>query len=179
VQSLERTAHRAGYDAQLIRAVNDINERQKSLLFEELRRYFGNRLGGATIALWGLAFKPNTDDMREAPSRNLMEALWSVEARVQAYDPVAMREAARLYPDEVDSGKLVLAPDAEAALSGADALVVCTEWREFQMPDYAEIRNRLSNPVIFDGRNILDPARAAQEGIGYYGIGVGDNGWHK
>jgi UDPglucose 6-dehydrogenase len=179
VQSLERIAFSAGYDAQLVRAINAVNDRQKELLFQKLRTHFGDSLGEKTIALWGLSFKPNTDDMREAPSRALMESLWSIGSRVQAYDPGAMQEARRLYPQEVANGKLVLASSAEEALDGATALVICTEWREFQMPDYDEVRTRLEVPVIFDGRNILDPVRAARAGIDYYGIGVGLNGWHK
>jgi UDPglucose 6-dehydrogenase len=179
VQSLERVASGAGYDAQLLRAVNDVNARQKRLLFQKVSAHFGGALDGRTIALWGLAFKPNTDDMREAPSRDLMEALWDAGATVRAFDPAAMHEAERHYPAQVADGRLVLVPDAEAALPGADALVICTEWREFQMPDYAVIAEMLREPVIFDGRNILDSVRVAQEGLTYYGIGVGQNGWHK
>lgn len=179
VQSIESEARRAGYDAQLLRAVNDVNERQKDLLFQKIDAFFGHRLEGVTIAVWGLSFKPNTDDMREAPSRTLMEALWQAGARVQAYDPAAMNEAARLYPEQIGSGQLVLTSDAEEALRGANALAICTEWREFQMPDYAQIAEMISHEVIFDGRNILDRNRAAQEGLTYIGIGLGENGWHK
>lgn len=179
VQSVEREAHRAGYDAELLRAVNNVNERQKSLLFQKISAYFGHQLQGCSIAVWGLAFKPNTDDMREAPSRVLMEALWEAGARVVAFDPAAMQEAARLYPEQIATGQLVLAPDAEAALVGANALAICTEWREFQMPDYGFIAEHLSHDVIFDGRNILDRNRAAKEGLTYIGIGLGDSAWQK
>ncbi|MEZ4499357.1 MAG: UDP-glucose/GDP-mannose dehydrogenase family protein [Thermomicrobiales bacterium] len=179
VQSVEREAHRAGYDAELLRAVNNVNERQKSLLFQKISAYFEHQLPGCSIAVWGLAFKPNTDDMREAPSRVLMEALWAAGARVVAFDPAAMQEAARLYPEQIATGQLVLAPDAEAALVGANALAICTEWREFQMPDYGFIAEHLSHDVIFDGRNILDRNRAAKEGLTYIGIGLGDSAWQK
>ena len=179
VQSIEREADRAGYDAQLLRAVNNVNERQKDLLFAKIDAYFGHQLTGRTIAIWGLSFKPNTDDMREAPSRTLMESLWGAGATVRAYDPAAMHETARLYPEQVASGQLTLVPDAEEVLTGADALAICTEWREFQMPDYALIAEMVSHAVIFDGRNILDRHRAVNEGLTYVGIGLGENGWHK
>lgn len=179
VWSLERVADSVGYDAQLLRAVSSVNERQKGVLFTKISRHYGGNLAGRTIALWGLAFKPNTDDMREAPSRVLMEALWAAGATVRAFDPAAMKEAARLYPNEVASGQLVLCENAEAALEGADSLAICTEWRVFQTPDFDAIRSALKEPVIFDGRNILDETRLAREGITYYGIGLGANGWHK
>ncbi|MGD9711424.1 MAG: UDP-glucose/GDP-mannose dehydrogenase family protein [Thermomicrobiales bacterium] len=176
VQSIEREANRAGYDAQLLRAVNQVNERQKDVLFTKIDTFFAHQLRGKTIAVWGLSFKPNTDDMREAPSRALMEALWSAGAVVRAYDPAAMNEAARIYSAQIDSGELTLVSDAEEALTGADALAICTEWREFQMPDYARIAATIGHGVIFDGRNILDRHRAAAEGLTYIGIGLGENG---
>jgi UDPglucose 6-dehydrogenase len=176
VQSLEREAHRAGYEADLLRAVNEVNERQKGLLFTKIDAFFDHQLEGKVIAIWGLAFKPNTDDMREAPSRVLMESLWEAGATVRAFDPAAMQETARLYPDQVASGQLVFAGDAEDALTGTSALAICTEWREFQMPDYAQIAERVSHAVVFDGRNILDRNRASAEGLTYYGIGLGENG---
>jgi UDPglucose 6-dehydrogenase len=179
VWSLEREAEAVGYDAQLLRSVSSVNERQKRVLFNKINRHFGGNLAGRSIAIWGLAFKPNTDDIREAPSRTLMEALWEAGATVRAYDPAAMEETARHYPAEVESGKLLLCDSAEEALEGADTLAICTEWRVFQSPDFEEIKRALKEPVIFDGRNILDETRAAREGISYYGIGLGDNGWHK
>ncbi len=179
VQSLEREADLIGYDAQLLRAVNAVNNRQKQILFEKISSYFGGNLRGRTIAIWGLSFKPNTDDMREAPSRVLMEALWEEGCKVQAFDPVAANETRRLYPEPIRDGVLSLADDAYSALAGADALAICTEWREFQMPDYRAIEQSLVQPVVFDGRNLLDPNRAAEEGITYYGVGIGSNGWHK
>jgi UDPglucose 6-dehydrogenase len=175
VSSLEKVAESVGYDARLVRAVNQVNDHQKNQLFEKIYAHFGGDLRGKTIALWGLAFKPNTDDMREAPSINLMTALWDAGAKVQAYDPVAMKEAAHLFESAVNEGDLILVDDAEAALSGADALAVCTEWRAFKMPDFDLLRSELRNPVIFDGRNMLDPIRVEREGLIYYGIGIGVN----
>jgi UDPglucose 6-dehydrogenase len=127
-------------------------------------------LRGKTIALWGLAFKPNTDDMREAPSRRLLEQLWAAGAKVQAYDPEARAEAQRVYGERVD---LTLCEDAYAALQGADALVVVTEWKAFWSPDFARIHSTLRTPVIFDGRNIYEPSAVEAAGIAYYGIGRG------
>src|SRR5690606_19540527 len=124
------------------------------------------------IALWGLAFKPNTDDMREAPSRTLMEALWAAGARVRAYDPVASRETRRIYGDRPD---LHLCRSAEEALDGADALAIVTEWREFRSPDFDMIKSRLREPVIFDGRNIYDPGLLKKLGIRYFAIGRGES----
>jgi UDPglucose 6-dehydrogenase len=173
VRSLERTAAQVGYDAPLLRAVETVNDRQKQVLFEKITARFGENLTGKTFAVWGLAFKPNTDDMREAPSRTLMEALWAAGATVRAHDPEAMTEAARLYPAEVASGQLVLCDDEESALDGAEALVICTEWRAFRAPDYDELKRRLVNPVVFDGRNIHDPIRMRREGVEHHGIGLG------
>ncbi|HEY8446606.1 MAG TPA: UDP-glucose/GDP-mannose dehydrogenase family protein [Thermomicrobiales bacterium] len=173
VRSLERVAAAVGYDAQLLRAVEDVNDRQKRVLFNKVSQYFQGDLKGRTFALWGLAFKPNTNDMREAPSRALMELLWQAGARVQAYDPEAMDEARRHYPKQVESGELVLCESEDAALVGAEALIICTEWRAFRSPDFDVIRTTLRQPVIFDGRNIYDPERMAREGITYFGIGLG------
>ena len=173
VRSLERTAAGNGYDAQLLRAVEDVNDRQKQVLFGKVERYFHGELAGKTIAVWGLAFKPNTDDMRDAPSRTLMEALWAAGARVQAYDPEAMAEARKLYPEQVADGRLGLCESEDAAADGADALVICTEWRAFRAPDFDVILGLLKRPVIFDGRNIHDPSRMEREGVTYFGIGLG------
>jgi UDPglucose 6-dehydrogenase len=177
VRSLERTAAEVGYDAQLLRAVEDVNDRQKELLYTKIAMHFGEpNLAGKAFAVWGLSFKPNTDDMREAPSRALMEALWRAGARVQAFDPEAMGEARRLYPEQVASGLLALGEQEDDALRGAEALVICTEWRAFRAPDYELVKELLRQPIIFDGRNIHDPSRMAREGITYYGIGLGLNG---
>jgi len=170
VQALERIAHGRGYRAQLLGAVEAVNRQQKGKLFELISRHFDGRLAGRTIALWGLAFKPNTDDMREAPSRPLMEALWSAGAKVRAFDPEARREARRLYGERDD---LVLCEDAGAALQGADALVVVTEWKAFRSPDFARIRAALAGAVVFDGRNLYDPATVEEAGLAYYGMGRG------
>jgi UDPglucose 6-dehydrogenase len=173
VRSLERVAAAAGYDAQLLRAVEDVNERQKRVLFQKVWEHFGGKLSGKTLAVWGLSFKPNTDDMRDAPSRALIEALWEVGAWVRAFDPEAMVEARRHYSDQVASGVLVLCEAEEDALEGAEALVICTEWRAFRSPDWDAVKAALKRPVVFDGRNIHDPDRMAQEGITYFGIGLG------
>ena len=170
VQALERTAHANGYGARLLGAVEAVNHDQKRKLFDLLSRHFDGDLRGKTVALWGLAFKPNTDDMREAPSRVLMEALWQAGAKVRAYDPQARREAARIYGQRDD---LVLCEDPAAALDGADALAVVTEWKVFRSPDFARIKAVLKTPVIFDGRNLYDPATVESAGLAYYGIGRG------
>ena len=168
VQALERTAHEVGYDARLLSAVEAVNRDQKRRLFEKIHDHFDGDLAGRTIALWGLAFKPNTDDMREAPSRVLMEALWEAGAQVQAHDPVAMDECHRIYGERDD---LVLADSPEAAAEGADALAVVTEWNLFRSPDFEVLKHQLKQPVIFDGRNIYDPQRLKELGFSYYGIG--------
>jgi UDPglucose 6-dehydrogenase len=168
VRALERTARGLGYEAELLQAVEAVNFRQKEVLFTKIRDYFGGELAGKTIALWGLSFKPNTDDMREASSRVLMEALWEAGARVRAYDPVAMEETQRIYGERAD---LTLANDALTAVDGADALVVVTEWSQFRSPNFDAIRSRLRTPVIFDGRNILDGPLARAAGLTYVSIG--------
>jgi UDPglucose 6-dehydrogenase len=170
VQALERTARSCGYQAQLLDAVEGVNRRQKGKLFELVSRHFGGELRGKTIALWGLAFKPNTDDMREAPSRPLLEALWSAGAKVRAFDPEARAETRRLYGERDD---LLLCEDAATAAQGADALVVVTEWKAFRSPDFARLRDTLAGAVIFDGRNLYDPAAVEEAGLAYYGIGRG------
>jgi len=170
IKALERAAAEAGYAAELLRAVESVNERQKHVLFAKMQGHYRQQLQGKTFALWGLSFKPNTDDMREAPSRVLMEALWHAGARVQAFDPEAMGEARRLYGERSD---LDLCPSPEAALQDADALVVMTEWSQFRSPDFDAIRTRLTAPVVFDGRNLYDPADLRAEGFTYYGIGRG------
>jgi len=139
-------------------------------LFAKIHRHFAGALDGRTFAVWGLAFKPNTDDMREAPSRALMEALWAHGARVQAYDPAAMSEASRLYDG---NGGLTLCDDPYEALHDADALVVLTEWNVFRSPDFARLRAALKQPVVFDGRNLYSPERMETDGFTYYGIGRG------
>ena len=170
VQALERTAAQIGYNAELLKATESVNNRQKARLFEKLAKHFGgaNKLNGKTIAIWGLSFKPNTDDMREAPSRTLMEALWQSGAKVQAFDPVAMDECQRIYGRRAD---LTLMGTKEAALRHADALVIVTEWQQFRAPDFDLIKTELKKPVIFDGRNLYNPERMIRECITYYSMG--------
>ena len=170
VQALERSARQVGYEPKILTAVEAVNRRQKSVLFEKIERHFAGRLSGLTIAVWGLAFKPNTDDMREAPSRVLLEALWDAGARVRAYDPIASAEAARLYGARPD---FELCDSVESALDGSDALAIITEWQEFRSPDFDAIKATLKHPVIFDGRNLYDPALMTRLGLTYYGIGRG------
>jgi UDPglucose 6-dehydrogenase len=170
VKALIATAREVGFEPRLLTAVEDRNEAQKRVLVEKIGRHYAGELAGKTFALWGLAFKPRTDDMREAASRVVMEALWDAGARVQAYDPEAMEEAQRIYGDRED---LTLCGTKEAALKGADALVVVTEWQAFRAPDFELVREKLKAPVIFDGRNLYDPARMARKGFAYYGIGRG------
>jgi UDPglucose 6-dehydrogenase len=170
VQALERTARQHGYGARILEAVEAVNNVQKTQLFARMQAHFGGELRGRTIAVWGLAFKPNTDDMREAPSRTLLAQLWDAGARVRAYDPEAMEEAQRIFGERDD---LVLCPKAYDALHDADALVVLTEWKAFWSPDFSRIRAALRTPVLFDGRNIYEPATVEAAGIAYYGIGRG------
>jgi UDPglucose 6-dehydrogenase len=170
VQALVRTASSVGAASSVLQAVEDVNRRQKQVLFDRLRSHFGGDLQGRTIAVWGLAFKPNTDDMREAPSRILLESLWEAGARVRAYDPVAMDEARRIYGERPD---LVLCRSAPDALRGADVLAIVTEWQEFRSPDFDAMRAALAQPVIVDGRNLYDPALMKRLGFTYYGIGRG------
>ncbi len=168
VQALERTAQEVGYEPQLLHAVEAVNHRQKELLFRKIDSFFDGQLAGKTVALWGLAFKPNTDDMRAASSRTLMEALWEAGARVRAFDPIAHEEARRIYGDRDD---LTVCATADAALEGADVLAVVTEWIEFRSPDFQEIREKLNYPALFDGRNIYDPQAVANAGLIHYSIG--------
>ncbi|MFP4061552.1 MAG: UDP-glucose dehydrogenase family protein [Halochromatium sp.] len=168
VRALERTATTIGYEAELLQAVEAVNHRQKERLFSKIEHYFEGALQGKTFALWGLAFKPNTDDMREASSRRLMEQLWAVGARVRAFDPVAAEEARRLYGERAD---LELVENRMDAVEGADALVIVTEWSEFRSPNFADIKAQLSTPVIFDGRNLFDPNQVTAAGLTYVSIG--------
>lgn len=160
-------AQQAGYDAPLIRSVEVVNQRQKKTLFTKLDAALGG-VAGRTIAIWGLAFKPNTDDMRDAPSRDLMAALWAAGATVRAYDPEAMRECARLYGERAD---LRLVESKEAALDGADALVICTEWQEFRALDTDLLAEHLPSMVIVDGRNLYDPMAMREAGFTYLCVG--------
>jgi UDPglucose 6-dehydrogenase len=169
VQALARSAKEVGYDASILQAVEAVNQRQKQVLFTKMKSHFGS-LSGKTIAFWGLSFKPNTDDMREAASRVLMELLWQEGANVRASDPVAMDECQRIYGERLD---LVLCKSANLALEGADALAIITEWQEFRSPDFTHIKKTLKSPVVFDGRNLYDPHLMAREGLAHYAIGRG------
>lgn len=168
VQALKRTAEEIDFEPLLLRAVEERNAQQKNVLFTKLNRHFNGQLDGKIIALWGLAFKPNTDDMRDAPSRVLMESLWQAGATVQAFDPEAMEEAQRIYGLRDD---LTLSGTPQAAVKGADALVICTEWRQFRAPDFDRLKELLKEPVIFDGRNMYEPERMKLKGFTYYAIG--------
>lgn len=168
VRALGQMAQQCGYDAPLISAVETVNNRQKQFLHQKLKSLFHDDLRGRTIALWGLAFKPETDDMREAPSRVLMEALWEEGARVQAYDPEAQDETRRLYGERPD---LILAENQNAALEGADALVICTEWSAFRNADLKQIAALMKTPLLLDGRNLFAPEDARAAGLAYHCIG--------
>ncbi len=168
VQALRRTAAENGVSMRVIDAVEAANEAQKHLLLSKIIARFGANLSGMRFALWGLAFKPNTDDMREAPSRVLMEGLWQRGAHVVAFDPVAAHEARRIYGDHP---QLTLVDTPEAALAGADALAIVTEWKMFRSPDFAVIHSALKQPVIFDGRNLYEPQHLRELGFEYFAIG--------
>ena len=170
VKALMRSAREVGYGTEILHAVESVNERQKSLLVRKLRKVLGGSVTGRTLALWGLAFKPNTDDMREAPSRVIIDELIAGGAHVRAYDPIAMEEAARLYQGQPN---FKVSRDAYEAADGADALLIVTEWQEFRSPDFDRLKELLAAPRIFDGRNLYDPALLARLGFEYFGIGRG------
>jgi len=169
-QALAHTARELGVPAELVQAVDAVNQRQKQRLFEKIASHYAGALQGKTIAVWGLAFKPNTDDMRDAPSLDLITALLHAGARVQAWDPVAVDTARRLLPAQP---ALVFARDAGAAVQGADALAVITEWHAFRSPDFDQLAATLRDRVVFDGRNIWEPDVVRAAGMQYYGIGRG------
>jgi len=168
VQALIRTADSIGMPLKVLKAVEDANETQKRILLEKIKGRFGADLKGMHFALWGLAFKPNTDDMRAASSRVVIEGLWQMGATVTAYDPVAMNESRRIFGDDP---RLAYADSPMHALEGADALVIVTEWKEFRAPDFDQIKATLKTPVIFDGRNLYQPSQVRAHGLEYYAIG--------
>lgn len=175
VQALVRTTDNIGYESKILKAVEAVNYAQKNKLFEYISKHFDltnnpDAIKGKTFALWGLSFKPNTDDMREAPSRVLMDQLWNAGAKVQAYDPEAMEETQRIYGSRAD---LNLMGTKESALNKADALIICTEWQNFRAPNFTLIKEQLSQAVIFDGRNLYEPERMSSKKIQYYSIGRG------
>jgi UDPglucose 6-dehydrogenase len=168
VKALQHTATQVGRPLRIMTAVEEANEAQKLRLVEKIVARLGEDLSGRTFALWGLAFKPNTDDMREAPSREMIAALVARGARIVAYDPVAMPEAKRIYGD---ADSVAYAATPMDALTGADALVVITEWQEFRSPDFDAILRALRSPLVFDGRNLYDPAQVRAAGLEYFSIG--------
>jgi UDPglucose 6-dehydrogenase len=168
VQALERTAASAGVKLEILPAVERVNAAQKLVLVEKIVRRFGADLSGMRIALWGLAFKPGTDDMREAPSREVIAGLLARGARVTAYDPAAIDEAKRVFGDEP---RIAYADSPMHALDGADVLVIVTEWKEFRSPDFDAIRAALKTPVVFDGRNLYEPSDVKRAGLEYFPIG--------
>jgi len=168
VQALHRTAKAVGYDAQILDAVEAVNKRQKSVIVDKLVKRFGENLQGKKFAVWGLAFKPETDDMREAPSRTIIEALWQRGATIAAFDPVAEEEVERIYGQRDD---LSLVADPYDALDDADGLIIVTEWKVFRSPDLDDILSKMRTPVIFDGRNIYQPETIRKAGFEYFGIG--------
>ncbi|MEV3813782.1 UDP-glucose dehydrogenase family protein [Aeromonas allosaccharophila] len=168
IKSLRHTAASVGCDAPLLAAVEQVNQRQQQKMAQTLLNRFGPDLRGRTFALWGLAFKPGTDDMRDAPSRTLLAAIWAAGGRVQAFDPKAMARARQLYGQRPD---LLLCPTQESALEGADALLICTEWQAFRAPDFQQLKALLNQPVIIDGRNLYDPRQLSELGFDYHAIG--------
>jgi UDPglucose 6-dehydrogenase len=167
VKALFHTSDQFGYDLRILKAVDAVNDDQKQVMFRKIQNHFDGDLSGKVFALWGLSFKPNTDDMREAPSLVLIQSLLDAGAKVQAYDPVAMEEAAHMVDD-----KVIFTRGAIDAVKGADALVLVTEWAEFRLPDWKKVNNIMKGDVIFDGRNIYNPSEVAQAGFSYYGIGL-------
>ena len=168
VQALQRTADENGTPLRVLAAVEDANDAQKQRLVEKIVARLGEDLTGRTMAVWGLSFKPNTDDMREAPSRSVIDGLRARGATVVAYDPVAMHEAKRVFGE---GNGVAYARSPQAALAGADALVIVTEWKEFRSPDFDAVRSALKTPLIFDGRNLYDPAYVRSQGFEYFPIG--------
>ncbi len=168
VKALVQTANAIDEPAELLTAVESVNDTQKEVLVEKVKKHFTDGLSGKTIALWGLAFKPNTDDMREAPARVFMEAMWALGAKINAYDPEAMDETARIYGERND---LSFCATGNDALTDADALVVCTEWSAFRSPDWARVGDLLKNKVVFDGRNLYEPDLMTEKGFTHYAIG--------
>ncbi len=175
VQALTRTARDCDYDSRLLNAVEAVNNAQKYVLFDKISHFFNGDLKGKVVAIWGLAFKPNTDDMREASSITLMRELWKAGATVQAFDPEAMEETQRIFGDQPG---LTLCGTKEQAIKGADVLAICTEWKEFRSPDFEAIAAALSGKAVFDGRNLYEPEMLERHGMIYYAIGRGKNQFH-
>ncbi|MFA5528539.1 MAG: UDP-glucose/GDP-mannose dehydrogenase family protein [Peptostreptococcales bacterium] len=172
VQALIKTASQVGYEANLLQSVEKVNIKQKQKLPQLLNQHFNSNIKDKIFAIWGLSFKPNTDDMRDAPSRVLIEFILKNGGTIQAYDPEAMTEAKRIYSSKEN---LIFADSKEKALEEADALVICTEWQTFKAPDFEAIKQKLKSPVIFDGRNLFNPQKLKEMGYIYYAIGRGDS----
>jgi UDPglucose 6-dehydrogenase len=170
LKALIRSSEEVGIDCKILNSVEEVNLIQKNKLFTFINDFFKGDLSGKTFTIWGLSFKPNTDDMREASSKYLMESLWNAGANVNAYDPKANKECLRIYGNRND---LQLFDDKEDALKNANGLVICTEWKNFRVPDFKKIKDNLLSPVIFDGRNLFDPALMIEEGIDYFAFGRG------
>ena len=168
VSALKNISENVGYEPHILNAVLRTNDQQQQLLFQKIAHYFNHQLENKTIALWGLSFKPNTDDIRSASSRVLMEMLWQAGVTVRAYDPLAMSHIRDIYKQEK---RLILCDTADAALQHSDALAVVTEWDEFKNINFADLKNTLQSPVIFDGRNIYDATQVRASGLNYFGIG--------
>ncbi|MEO8003613.1 MAG: UDP binding domain-containing protein, partial [Betaproteobacteria bacterium] len=168
IQALQHTAGEYGMSLTIVDAVEKANRTQKQRLLEKVRIRFGEQLDGKHFAIWGLAFKPNTDDMREAPSRVVINGLIARGATIRVYDPVAMEEAKKIFAKEPG---VRFASSTTAALDGADALIIITEWQEFRSPDFEDLKKRLKTPVVFDGRNLYDPATMRAAGIEYFSVG--------
>ncbi len=167
VKALIKTAKENSYEMRILNSVEEVNERQKEVLFNKVKSHFNGSLNGKKFALWGLSFKPKTDDMREAPSLVIIEKLLNAGAEVVAYDPVAMHEAQRIL-----GNKIAYSDDMYDTLAGADALLIVTEWPEFRVPDFGEVSKKLKSKVLFDGRNIFEPADMKKQGFDYYCIGI-------
>jgi UDPglucose 6-dehydrogenase len=172
VQALSRTAKSVGYNPKILDAVEATNYQQKEMLFEKISKFYSGQLEGKVFALWGLSFKPGTDDMREAPSRALLERLIAQGAAVRAYDPVAMDEAMHIY-GEMEGFELC--ESADEVLQGANALVIVTEWKIFWSPNFGDLAKQLTDKAIFDGRNLYEPSALKPFGLNYFGIGRGEN----
>ena len=168
VKALIRTAHEYQYDMRILQSVEDVNDDQKKVMFDKIKKHYGNDLKDKLFCIWGLSFKPQTDDMREAPSLVLIDALHEAGAKIKAYDPVAMKEAKHLLGDKAE-----IKEDAISATENADALILVTEWPEFRLPDWNDIIKKMKGKVIFDGRNIYNRKEMQKFGFTYYGIGRG------
>lgn len=167
VKALIQTAYENGYHMGVLKAVEEVNDKQKSVLFEKVMRHFDGNLKGKTFAMWGLSFKPKTDDMREAPSLVIIEKLLAQGATVKVHDPIAMKEAKHILGD-----KVIFCESQELAIASADALLIVTEWSDYRSPDLIELKASLTNAVVFDGRNIFDATEMREHGFTYYGIGI-------